>query len=50
MWVACALPVLVLLIDRPIRFSLKTLLILMTFTGITVWLLTLAVKNDFSTN
>jgi hypothetical protein len=41
--------VLILLIDRPVRFSLKTLLLLMTFSGITLGLLISAVRH-FSAN
>ena len=44
-WFACALPVLILLIDRPVRFSLKTLLLLMTISGITLGLLISAVRH-----
>jgi hypothetical protein len=44
-WLACALPALILLIDRPIRFSVKTLLLVTTFSAITHWLLIIAVKE-----
>lgn len=41
-WLACALPVLVLLIDRPVRFNMRTLLILTTVIAATILLLKLA--------
>jgi hypothetical protein len=46
-WLACALPILALLVDRPVRFNMRTMLILTTAIAVTIVLFKLAASVTF---